>query len=89
MLIQVVSRVAVLAPVPDNITAVLRLNPAGRHPVQRTTQAGRTPCPALLISCSIQVTRLYLQVMYKTKVQKLHFFISQLIFFPEILKFSK
>lgn len=57
MLIQMVSRVAVLAPVSDNITAVLRVYPAGCHPVQLTTQAGRTPCPGLLISYSIQVTR--------------------------------
>lgn len=46
-LVQVVSRMADLVPLPDS-------NPAGCRPVQLTTEAGRTPRHALLISISIQ-----------------------------------
>lgn len=54
MLAQVGSRVVVLAPLPDNSTAILCVIPARYHPVQLTTQAGSTPRQLLLISfCKI------------------------------------
>lgn len=82
MLVQVVSRVAVLVPPPDNNTAVPCVNPARRHPVQLTTQAGSTQCRALLISNSIKVictVHNYVQDMYtrKKKVQSIALFTHQ------------
>lgn len=67
-LVQVGTRVAVLVPLPD--TAVQCVNPARCHPVQLTTQAGRTRCTTLLISYSIRVicTWLYTRYVHK-KVQ--------------------
>lgn len=51
-------------------TAVQCVNPARCHPVQLTTQAGRTRCTTLLISYSIRVicTSLYTRYVHK-KVQ--------------------
>lgn len=70
MVVQVGTRVAVLVPLPDNDTAVQCVNPARCHPVQLTTQAGRTRCTTLLISYSIRVicTWLYTRYVHK-KVQ--------------------
>lgn len=60
MSVQVVSRVAVLVPLPDNNTAVPCVNPARCRSVQLTTQAGSTHCLALLISYSIKVICIWL-----------------------------
>lgn len=56
MFVQVVSRVAVLVPLPDNNTAAPCVSNSARcRPVQLTTQAGSAPRHVLLISFSIQV----------------------------------
>lgn len=89
MLVQVVSRVAVLVPLPDNNTAMLRVNPARWHPVQLKTQAGSTQCHVLLISFSIKkYVHDYVQDMYTKKVQSSIVYTSNIISYVSVWIFS-